>query len=189
MSISYGKRSFRKIEINEIQLIFIYLLLICQGGMLAFNDRCSSFCCCLYSTSSFRLWRIEQRADSTYWIHKNNKPIKNFGMNNSITSPEETISLISLHIWKTTSEQKHPLVAFVEGTDHYSAVWLVYRTWKCTLQAISCSHTVLWSPHRGGERLYNPTACSWSFIRQTNMSSLYLKQMDSPLTISTRTKT
>lgn len=85
--------------------------------MQTFNNRCSSLCCCLYSTSSFRLRHIEQRADSTYWIHKNNKPIKNCGMNNSITGPEETISLILLHIWKTTNEtaKTSPLFLLYEG--------------------------------------------------------------------------
>lgn len=83
--------------------ILICLLLIQQGGMQTFNNRCSSLCCCLYSTSSFRLRHIEQRADSTYWIHKNNKPIKKCGMNNSITGPEDKISLILLHIRKTTN--------------------------------------------------------------------------------------
>lgn len=83
---------------NMWHVYFIYFIcLIYQGGMLAFNNRCSSLCCCLYSTSSFRLEHTEQRADSIYWIHKNNKPIKNGGMNNGITSPEETISLILLH--------------------------------------------------------------------------------------------
>lgn len=84
--------------------IFICLLLCDQGVMLPFNNRCSPLCRCLYSKSCFRLQYIEQRADSTYWIDKNNKPIKNFGVNNSVTSPEETISVLLLHIWKTTNE-------------------------------------------------------------------------------------
>lgn len=38
-------------------------------------------------------------------------------MNNSITSPEETISLILLHIWKTTNEtaKKVPLFLLFKG--------------------------------------------------------------------------
>lgn len=86
------------IEIKEISLIcFHFLPPNTSRWDAGIHNRCSSLCCCLYSTSCFRLQHTEQRADSIYWIHKNNKPIKNDCMNNSIASPEETISLILLH--------------------------------------------------------------------------------------------
>lgn len=91
------RREFH-IEIKEISLIcFHFLPPNTSRWDAGIHNRCSSLCCCLYSTSCFRLQHTEQRADSIYWIHKNNKPIKNDCMNNSIASPEETISLILLH--------------------------------------------------------------------------------------------
>ena len=125
--------------------IFICLLLIYQGEMQTFNNRCSSLCCCLYSTSSFRLQHIEQRPDSTYWIHKNNKPIKNCGMNNSITGPEETISLILLHIWKTTNETAKTSPCFFCSRDSSLLHCLVgiLNLEVHTAGNILCSHKVL----------------------------------------------
>lgn len=80
----------------------------------ALSSRCLSIRCCWYSTSTFRL----QRCDSTYWIHEKKRPYKSDGMNGSITSLEQNILLISLHIWSQWNSKKYP-ARFIWETDHY----------------------------------------------------------------------
>ena len=116
--------------------------LLHQGAPPPFNNRCSSLCCCLRSTSSFRLRHIEQRADSTYWIHKNNKPIKNCRMNNSATTPRGDISLLSWHIWKDNKWQPVCFMCFK-----------VLIVEVHTAGDVLCCHVGLWSSQRGEERL------------------------------------
>lgn len=86
-------------------------------------------------------------------------------MNSSITSLEVTISLILLHIWKTTNETaKNIPFPLSEGLRSCK----VYQTFKCTLQAISCVLIVV--------RLR-----SSSFPGKTNVSFIQTKQMGSTL--------
>ena len=162
-------------------LISIFLLQIYQGGFKTSNNRCCSLCCCLYSTSSFRLWRIEQRADSTYWIHKNNKPIKDCGMNKSITGPEETISLILWHIWKTTNETAKMSLCFFSARDwslRYCFVGILNLEVH-TAGNILCSHRiVIYS--QGSREAIQSNSLQLKLKRQIWV--LYLKQMVPALT-------
>lgn len=92
-------------KLNEF--IIICPLLISEGRVSKFSNRCFSLCSCLYSTSCFRLRHTKQRDDSIYWIHKNNNAVTNGGMNNSTTRPEERISLMLLR--KPMKRQKRSL--------------------------------------------------------------------------------
>lgn len=98
-------------------LLFIWLLLY-EGGALALFDRCSS-CCCLYTTSSFGLQHMQQQqADSTYWTYKNNRPINNCAMNNSVTS--DSFIHIIMHKKNKQGNSEYSHVPVLWGTDHHS---------------------------------------------------------------------
>lgn len=141
VNLTTEKEYLRHIEMTAFHLFSFSLLLFCQGAPPPFSSRCSSLCCSLYGTSSFRLRHIEQRADFTYWIHKNNKPIKKNGYEQQHYNPrgDNSINIIPHLENNKCNSKENP--CFRDPSLLHRVV-VVPNLKVHTADAILCSHVV-----------------------------------------------